>query len=99
MTLAPFPGPDPDTLTGLVWHHAWICLRLGHPAAYAKGAHLLPAEVTDPLQATLVRDLTKRELQRALIAAITVAGEELRRTDTPAAARLVPMLSGLTSAG
>ena len=123
VTLAPFPGPDPGTLTGLVWHHAlhaWICLRrerwwqaehwisairdhvltlaclrLGHPAAYAKGAHLLPAEVTDPLQATLVRDLTKRELQRALTAAVTVAGEELRRTDASAAARLVPMLSGL----
>jgi hypothetical protein len=21
--LAPFPAPDPDTLAGLIWHHAW----------------------------------------------------------------------------
>jgi hypothetical protein len=35
--------------------------------------------------------------QRALTAAVTIAGEELRRTDAAAAARLVPMLSGLTT--
>jgi hypothetical protein len=34
---------------------ALAALRLGHPTAYAKGAHLLPLAVTTPLTATLVR--------------------------------------------
>ncbi|MBN6056804.1 hypothetical protein JYK22_33060, partial [Nonomuraea sp. RK-328] len=42
------------------------CLRLGLPAAYAKGADRLPAQVTEPLREALVRDLTPEELRRAL---------------------------------
>jgi hypothetical protein len=30
---------------------ALACARLGYPASYGKGAHLLPAELTEPLQA------------------------------------------------
>src|SRR5262245_43454594 len=36
---------------------ALACLRLGHATSYAKGAHLLPADLTAPLEATLVRTL------------------------------------------
>lgn len=119
----PFPGPDRQTVTGLLWHHclhAWICLRrrrwwqaeqwigaarghtitlacvrLGLPAAYAKGAHLLPDEVTVPLEQTLVRELTEPELRRALTATIDAATAELRRSDAGLAARLGPMLAEL----
>ena len=73
------------------------CLRLGHPAAYAKGAHLLPEEITDSLTATLVRSLTKSELERALTAAVNLATAELERSDAGAAARLNPMLFSLTA--
>jgi hypothetical protein len=72
------------------------CMRLGLPAAHAKGAHLLPAEVTTSLEQALVRDLTEPELQRALTAAIDAAAAELRRSDADRAAELTPMLAELT---
>ncbi|WP_225448257.1 hypothetical protein [Streptacidiphilus sp. P02-A3a] len=37
---------------------ALACLRLGHPTGYAKGAHLLPPELTAPLAARLRPMLT-----------------------------------------
>jgi hypothetical protein len=74
---------------------ALACLRLGHPTAYAKGAHLLPAELTAPLEATLVRSLDSAELNRALAAAIAALAAELERTDPALAAGLRPMLSEL----
>lgn len=72
------------------------CLRLGHPTAYAKGAHLLPQELTRPLEATLVRSLDEIELRRALDAAAGSMATELERTDPLLAARLNPMLTALT---
>ncbi|MFF3559695.1 hypothetical protein ACFYXS_06615 [Streptomyces sp. NPDC002574] len=74
---------------------ALACLRLGHPSAYAKAAHLLPEEVTAPLHATLVRSLDDQELRRALDAALTALAHELERTDHAPAARLRPMLAEL----
>jgi hypothetical protein len=71
---------------------ALACLRLGHPAAYAKGAHLLPEEVTAPLHATLVRSPDPAELRRALAAAATALGREVARTDPALARRLWPVL-------
>ena len=71
------------------------CARLGLPAANAKGADLLPDDLTAPLQATLVRELTETELRRALTAAITVATDEIARSDPALAARLRPMLAEL----
>ncbi|RII13837.1 hypothetical protein DSC45_23055 [Streptomyces sp. YIM 130001] len=71
------------------------CLRLGHPTAHAKGAHLLPDELTAPLDSTLVRALTEPELHRALNASITVATDELGRTDPALAARLRPLFAEL----
>ena len=72
------------------------CLRLDLPTAYSKGAHLLPDEVTAPLESTLVRSLTDPELRRALTATITATTMELDRSDPQLAARLGPMLTELT---
>jgi hypothetical protein len=72
------------------------CLRLGLPAAHAKGAHLLPDEVTVPLEQALVRELTEPELRRALTAVIAAATAELHRSDADLAAELSPMLAELT---
>jgi hypothetical protein len=75
------------------------CLRLGHPADYAKGAHLLPAEITAALEATLVRALTTPELHRALDAATELAAGELQHTDPALTARLRPMFDELRARG
>lgn len=74
---------------------ALACRRLGYPVSYAKGAHLLPEELTAPLVATLVRSLDEAELRRALAAATTALVAELERTDSVLASRLGPMLAGL----
>ncbi|HKD98453.1 MAG TPA: hypothetical protein VKB69_12800 [Micromonosporaceae bacterium] len=76
---------------------ALACRRLGHPTSYAKGAHLLRAEVTDPLVATLVRGLDEAELRRALAAATAALGTELARTDASLAARLAPALAEINA--
>ena len=75
------------------------CLRLGYPTAYAKGAHLLPGELTAALETTLVRSPSETELRRALAAAISVAASELRHCDPVLAARLQPMLAQLQGPG
>ncbi|MGW0830713.1 hypothetical protein [Streptomyces prunicolor] len=72
------------------------CLRLDLPTAYSKGAHLLPDEITTPLESTLIRSLTDPELRRALTATITAATTELNLSDPQLAARLHPMLTELT---
>jgi hypothetical protein len=72
---------------------ALACLRLGHPSSYAKGAHLLPGEVTGPLAATLVRSLDEAELRRALAAVTAALHAEVARTDPVLADRLRPALA------
>ncbi|WP_203914622.1 nucleotidyltransferase domain-containing protein [Rhizocola hellebori] len=72
---------------------ALACLRLGHPTGYAKGAHLLPASVTEPLQAALIRSLDEPELRRALTAAIAALTDELALSAPALAARLTPLLA------
>lgn len=71
---------------------ALACLRLGHPTAYAKGAHLLPAEITDALAPTLARSLDEEELRRVVGALVPVLVDELRLADAGLAARLEPAL-------
>lgn len=73
------------------------CLRIGQPTSYAKGAHLLPAGLTAPLEATLVRTLDETELHRALTAATTALSAELTRIDPALATRLRPMLAELAT--
>jgi hypothetical protein len=74
------------------------CVRLGYPAAYAKGAHLLPDDLTAQLETTLVRSLAEPELRRALAATITVVAGELAQSDPALATRLRPMLAELAPA-
>jgi hypothetical protein len=72
------------------------CIRLGLPSAHAKGAHLLPEEVTASLGPTLVRELTDPELRRGLTAVIEAATAELQRSDADLAAKLSPLLAELS---
>jgi hypothetical protein len=76
---------------------ALACLRLGHPTSYAKGAHLLPAELTESLEAALVTNLEEAGLRRALVAATAALNAELQRTDPALATRLHPTLSELAT--
>ncbi|WP_433918620.1 hypothetical protein OIE50_17310 [Streptomyces canus] len=73
------------------------CLRLGHPAAHAKGAHLLPDDLSTALETTLVRSLTAAELHRALSATVGVVTAELARFRPELATRLAPMFAELTN--
>ena len=73
------------------------CQRLGYPAEYGKTAHLLPAEVTAPLPATLVRELSGSELRRALAATTRAFLDELRRIDRDLADRVQSQLNDLIS--
>jgi Polymerase beta, Nucleotidyltransferase len=76
---------------------ALACLRLGHPAKFAKGADLLPGEIVEPLEQTLVRSLDGPELRRALSAAARGLAAELEASDPALADRLRPTLEELTS--
>jgi predicted nucleotidyltransferase len=67
---------------------ALACLRLGLPAAYAKGADSLPVTVTGGLEDALVRGLAPEELRRALRAAAAGLLRELHETDLVQAQRL-----------
>ena len=78
---------------------ALASLRLGYATRYARGADLLPPEVTAPLEATLVRSLDEPELRRAFAAACDALADELDRTDPELATTLRPMLRDLVSAG
>ena len=73
------------------------CLRLGHPTAYAKGAHLLPSEVADPIRDALVSSLEGTELTRALGSVTRVLVSELHRTDAEVATTLEKPLLELAS--
>lgn len=72
-------------------------VRLGHPAYYSKGAHLLPYDLAAALETTLVRSLDEPELRRALAAAINVATDELAISDPELATTLRPMLAELSA--
>jgi hypothetical protein len=74
---------------------ALASLRLGYPMRYARGADLLPPEVTEPLRHTLVRSLDYAELHRALAGVSDVFVAELERADAALAAKLRPLLSEL----
>jgi hypothetical protein len=71
---------------------ALACLRLGYPTRYAKGAHLLPPELTESLRATLVRSLDEEELRRALAAAAQALARELEASAPRLASTIGPML-------
>ncbi len=74
---------------------ALMCLRLGHETYYAKGAHLLPAALTKPLEAALVGSLDAPELRRALNAAAAAFTSELSLSAPALAERFSPQLAKL----
>jgi hypothetical protein len=96
---------------GKPWQAVWLidgvrdyvltlaCLRLGHPPMFAKGADLLPPEITGPVEATLVHSLDEAELRRALRAVGEALASELQQSDPELADRLQPMLAELTGSG
>ena len=69
------------------------CTRFGYQTVYAKGAHLLPTEATEPLEPTLVRSLDPAELRRALAATAEAFDRELRHHDPALADRLRPLVA------
>lgn len=76
---------------------ALASLRLGIPAAYARSAHRLPAEVLASLDATLVRSPDLAELRRALNAGVAALAAELRRAQAPGTEALRAALDDLLS--
>jgi predicted nucleotidyltransferase len=94
---------------GKLWQAEWLisgirehvlalaCLGLGYATRFAKCVDELPAELTVPLEETLVRSLDDSELRRALAAAAAALATELERTDPELAERLRPMLLDIAS--
>jgi predicted nucleotidyltransferase len=90
---------------GKPWQAEWLisalrdhvlalgCLRLGLITRFGKGADRLPAELTEPVEAALVRSLDEAELRRALAAATASFRRELQRHDAELAERLSPLLA------
>ena len=74
---------------------ALACVRHGVPAAYARGADALPAEVTAPLEVALVGSLDPAELERALRAVLERLRDEAERADADLAERLAGPLAQL----
>jgi hypothetical protein len=85
-----------SALRALVFELA--CRRRGLPAGYAKGAHLLPAEITDAVHDSLVRELSAGELGRALRVLTGLFVRELQDIDAKLAARLTPILDASLTA-
>ena len=67
---------------------ALACLRHGLPAREGRGVDQLPAEVTRPLEAALVRGIETVEIARALRAAAAGLLAEVRMADGSLASRL-----------
>lgn len=77
-------GSAPSATRSLPWRAiAWATRR-----SHAKGVDLLPAAVTAPVEATLVRSLDRSELIRALQAVTRVLLTELTATDPAIAVTL-----------
>lgn len=67
---------------------ALAALRFGHPTHYAKGADLLPVQITGPLRESLPGSLDPAELARALRAVTDALVAEVRASDPALAAAL-----------
>ncbi len=73
------------------------CLRHGLPAVHGRGYARLPAEVTQPWEATLPASLAGPELARAFRAAISCLQTELDAAAPALALRLAPALLALAN--
>ena len=67
---------------------ALACVRHGVPAVQGRGMDLLPAEVTAPVAAALVRSLDVAELRRAFASVCELLLGEIGFVDVDLAARL-----------
>ncbi len=76
---------------------ALACIRHGLPAVHGRGMDLLPAEVTAPFKAALVRELEAAELSQAFGVAIDCLLSEIRSADEDLAQRLTQPLAILKS--
>ena len=74
---------------------ALACVRHGLPAAYARGADDLPAEVLSSLEAALVRSFDAGELKRAIRAVTDALLDEIRHVDGELADRLATPLASI----
>lgn len=90
---------------GKYWQAEWLiagvrekvlalsCLRLGYSSSFARGVDQLPAAVSDPLRASLVRTLAPAELRRALAVGVAALLAEVDHTDPELAVSLGPILN------
>ena len=74
---------------------ALACLRHGLPARDGRGFDRLPAEVTRPLEETLIRKFDSDELQRAFAALAGSFAAEIVRADAALGQRIRPVLAEL----
>jgi predicted nucleotidyltransferase len=74
---------------------ALACVRHGLPATQGRGVDRLPATVTDPIEATLVRTAEPTELRRAFRAATAALETEIGYADATLAERLAALLGEL----
>ena len=74
---------------------ALACVQRGLPAREGRGMDRLPAEVTTPLQAALVRSLDADELLRAFHVVTDALIREMRGFDAELTSRLEPVLRDL----
>jgi hypothetical protein len=78
---------------------ALACLRHDLPTVHGRGIDQLPADVTAPFAAALVRSLDEDELTRAFRAAVSALQHEIQHADRDLAARLEGPLRLMTDAG
>lgn len=76
---------------------ALSCLRHGVAAVQGRGMDSLPASVTEPMAAALVRSLDEAELRRAFASACELLLGEIEAVDAELAARLAAPIRELAS--
>ena len=76
---------------------ALACRRLNLPSGQGRGMDQLPAAVTEPLEAALVRALEPSELRRAFAVVIDGLVREVRRVDVALAMRIEGPLMELST--
>jgi hypothetical protein len=76
---------------------ALACLRHGVPAMQGRGMDMLPADVTTPITAALVRSLDVAELRRAFASVCELLLGEIEAFDAQLAARLAAPIRELAS--
>ena len=67
---------------------ALACIRHGLASAYGSGADALPREILAAFEGAIVRELTSKELVRAMAVAVDVLVNEIRPADPALAADL-----------